>query len=154
MQFRKLCVPGCLFFLFSAISFAEPTVAQPKLSAVSLSISGKKLDTEIADDDAERETGLMFRKEMAEGTAMAFVFDVPQHVAFWMKNTLIPLSVAYVNPAGVILEVHDMQPKDETPVSSKFDDIAYGIEVPQGWFLKNGILPGAQVQGLPALPKR
>lgn len=127
---------------------------QSKLPTTSLTIAEKKLVAEVADDEAERETGMMFRKSMADGEGMVFVMGAPQHVSFWMKNTLLPLSVAYVNPTGVILEIHDLQPQDETPVSSKFDDVAYAIEVPQGWFLKSGILPGARVQGLPPLPKR
>jgi len=130
-----------------------PTTAQSKLATTPLVISGHKLVAEVADDDAERETGMMFRKTMADGEGMVFVMGAPQHVSFWMKNTLIPLSVAYINPAGVILEIHDLQPRDETPVSSNFDTISYAIEVPQGWFLKNSILPGAKIQGLPPLSK-
>ncbi len=127
---------------------------QPKLPTSALIIAGKKLVAEVADDEPERETGMMFRKSMGDGEGMVFVMGSPQHVAFWMKNTLLPLSVAYINPTGTILEIHDLQPLDETPVSSKFDTISYAIEVPQGWFLNNGILPGAKVQGLPPLPKQ
>jgi uncharacterized membrane protein (UPF0127 family) len=109
----------------------------------------QKLVAEVADEEAERETGMMFRKSMADGTGMVFVLDTPQQAKFWMRNTLIPLSVAYINRAGMILEIHDLQPKDETPVPSKFDTIFYAIEVPQGWFQKNSVLPGTMVKGLP-----
>jgi uncharacterized membrane protein (UPF0127 family) len=71
-----------------------------------------------------------------------------------MRNTLIPLSVAYVNTLGMIMEIHDLQPKDERPVSAAFDSIAYAIEVPQGWFSKNDILPGTMVKGLPPPPRQ
>jgi len=129
----------------------EPTQPQPKLPTISLGVGEKTLTTEVADDEPERETGMMFRKSMADGTAMLFVLEAPQHAAFWMRNTLIPLSVAYLNASGMILEIHDLKPKDETPVNSQFDTIAYAIEVPQGWFAKNGILPGVLVKGLPPL---
>jgi len=124
---------------------------QPKLPTISLGVGEKTLITEVADDEPERETGMMFRKAMADGTAMLFVLEAPQHAAFWMRNTLIPLSVAYLNASGMILEIHDLKPKDETPINSQFDTIAYAIEVPQGWFTKNGILPGVVVKGLPPL---
>jgi uncharacterized membrane protein (UPF0127 family) len=97
---------------------------------------------------------MMFRKSMADGEGMVFVLGAPQHAAFWMKNTIIPLSVAYINTMGMILEIHDLKPRDETSVDSKFDTIAYAIEVPQGWFLENGILPGSIVRGLPPLPRQ
>jgi uncharacterized membrane protein (UPF0127 family) len=144
----------CLFLLATPGAIATPaTEPQPRLPTVPLVVGGKKLAAEIADEDAEREAGMMFRRTMAAGEAMVFVFDTPQKVAFWMKNTLVPLSVAYVNASGMILEIHDLKPKDETAVPSRFDTVLYAIEVPQGWFLANGILPGAQVKGLPA-PKR
>jgi uncharacterized membrane protein (UPF0127 family) len=138
----------------SQASAQEAGQPQPKLPTTPLMIADKKLVAEIADDEAEREIGMMFRKSMADGEGMVFVMASPQRTSFWMKNTLLPLSVAYLNPNGIILEVHDLQPRDETPVSSKFDRIAYAIEVPQGWFLKSGILPGAKVQGLPPLKRQ
>ncbi|HEY8900451.1 MAG TPA: DUF192 domain-containing protein [Chthoniobacterales bacterium] len=147
-------------FLFASLLFSGtvlsqvPDKPQPKLPTISLSIGDRKLATEVADDDTERETGMMFRTEMADGTAMLFVFNVPQRRGFWMKNTIIPLSVAYLNASGMILEIHDLQPKDERAVTSQFDTIAYAIEVPQGWFSKNGILPGSMVTGLPPLARQ
>lgn len=146
---------GSLSFLFAfltAISaFADVLgQSQAKLPTISLELSDHKLVAEVADDEAEREAGLMFRKSVTDGEGMVFVFDSPRQVAFWMKNTLIPLSVAYINRNGMILEIHDLQPEDETPVGSKFDSVVYAIEVPQGWFQKNSILPGTMVEGLPA----
>jgi hypothetical protein len=72
-------------------------------------------------------------------------------VSFWMRNTIVPLSIAYVNSVGMILEIHDLQPLDETSVSSKFSSIAYAIEVPQGYFSRVGIYPGTSVEGLPTV---
>lgn len=138
-----------LLILLAFINIAVGQTPQPKLPTITLSVGDKTLATEVADDEAEREKGMMFRKEMPDGTAMLFVLDAPQKPAFWMRNTFIPLSVAYVNTFGMIMEIHDLQPKDERPVSADFDSILYAIEVPQGWFSKNGILAGSMVKGLP-----
>ena len=131
------------------IAGADTDKPQPKLPTAPLTIGDKKLVAEVADEEAERETGMMFRKSMADGEGMVFVLDAPQAATFWMKNTIIPLSVAYINRMGMIMEIYDLKPRDEHPVGSKFDTILYAIEVPQGWFLKNGILPGSLVKGLP-----
>jgi uncharacterized membrane protein (UPF0127 family) len=146
----KYCVALVVSCLCGTILHADPSQPQAKLETVALTIGDKKLTAEVADDEPEREAGMMFRKSMADGEAMLFVFGAPQHASFWMKNTLIPLSVAYVSRSGSILEIHDLKPRDETPVPSKFDTISYAIEVPQGWFLKNDIFPGSAVRGLPA----
>lgn len=125
---------------------------QPTLPTVILTIGSEKLLTEVADEPAERNTGMMFRETMADGEAMLFVMDRVGPVSFWMRNTSVPLSIAYVNPAGIIMEIHDLQPLDETPVDSEFSSIAYTIEVPQGYFGRAGIYPGMSVGGLPAFP--
>ena len=152
---REICVLALALLLTSSLlaQVSPADTPQPKLPTITLSVGDKVLSTEVADDEAEREKGMMFRKEMPEGTAMLFVLDAPQKPAFWMRNTLIPLSVAYVNTFGMIMEIHDLQPKDERPVSADFDSILYAIEVPQGWFSKNGILAGSMVKGLPAAPR-
>ena len=71
-----------------------------------------------------------------------------------MKNTTLPLSVAYINQSGMILEIHDLQPLDEKPVPSAFSNIAYALEMEQGWFARNRILAGDRIKGLPALTGR
>lgn len=80
---------------------------------------------------------------------MLFVFSTPQPMAFWMRNTRIPLSIAYINTEGVIREIYDLRPLDETAVRSVFGDVLYALEVPQGWFMRHKILPGDRVIGLP-----
>ncbi len=151
-------LPALLAFIFSLVlaapmaGWAEAPAPQAKLPTVTLTIGDKTLAAEVADDPAEMETGMMMRTKMADGEGMVFVLGSPQKASFWMQNTLIPLSIAYVNASGLILEIHDLKPKDETPVESNFDTISYAIEVPQGWFLRNGILPGTVVRGLPTAP--
>lgn len=128
--------------------------AQPPLPTTTLSVNGKKITAEVADDNTERATGLMFREKLAPDSGMLFIMPQSSPAVFWMKNTLIPLSVAYVNEAGMILEIHDLKPRDETPVRSGFPSIAYALEMEQGWFTKNGVLAGDVMRGLPPLPRR
>jgi uncharacterized protein len=138
----------CLLLL--AGSAVSQETAQLTLPSVKLSVAGKTVTAEVADDARERSVGLMFRERLAPNAGMLFVMPKPERASFWMKNTTLPLSVAYINPAGVILEIHDLQPLDEKPVPSAFPNIAYALEMEQGWFNENGILAGDRVQGLPA----
>lgn len=135
---------GCLIH---AAPSGEP---QPRLPEVSLHIGDATLRAEVADEEHERIAGLMYRSELTEGRGMLFVFPVPQPFGFWMRNTTIPLSIAYINAAGVIREIHDLQPLDEVPVESTFRDLVYALEVPQGWFSRKKILPGDKILGLPS----
>jgi uncharacterized protein len=138
----------CLLLL--AGSAVSQQTAQVALPSVTLSVAGKAVTAEVADDAQERSMGLMFRERLAPNAGMLFIMPKPERASFWMKNTTLPLSVAYINPAGVILEIHDLQPLDEKPVPSGFPNIAYALEMEQGWFTENGILAGDRVQGLPA----
>ncbi|MDR0400061.1 MAG: DUF192 domain-containing protein [Treponema sp.] len=99
------------------------------------------LRAEIARSAGERQQGLMYRKDLAEGRGMLFVFDRDQIMSFWMKNTLIPLSIAYIKSDGSILEIRDMRPLDESPIRSS-RGVRYALEVPQGWFDRAGIAAG------------
>ncbi len=83
--------------------------------------------------------GMMFRKEMGEMEGMLFVFSAPHRTSFWMRNTLLPLTCAYIDPEGVILEIRDMRPLDETPILASSDRIQYVLEMNQGWFERHKI---------------
>lgn len=141
-----------LLFLVLCLSFiagCEQHSAQTfQLPTKTLKINGTKLLVEIVDTPELMQRGLMFRDNLAEGTGMLFDFKEPKKMGFWMKNTKIPLSVGYVSPDGILMEIYDMKPLDETPVSSKSENLRYAIEVPQGWFKKVGISAGVKVQGL------
>lgn len=141
-----------LLLLFGRV-FAQQA-AQVALPAISLNVAAKTVKAEVADEPEERRLGLMFRERLAPDSGMLFVMPQPAPTAFWMKNTLLPLSVAYINPAGVIVEIHDLEPHDTTPVPSAFPNIAYALEMEQGWFAKNGILAGDRIKGLPPLTGR
>lgn len=126
------------------------TPPQEELPAVTLTIGKAAVRAEVADEPHERRTGMMGRTELADGDGMLFVFPAPQALSFWMRDTLVPLSVAYINAQGVIREIHDLQPLEERPAFSNFRDLVYALEVPQGWFGRNKILPGDRVAGLPS----
>ena len=99
------------------------------------------IKTEIARTDEERSTGLMHREKLADGEGMLFVFARDEVLSFWMKNTLIPLSIAFISSDGKIIEIRDMVPNSlETVRSSR--SVRYALEVPQGWFARAGINPG------------
>jgi uncharacterized membrane protein (UPF0127 family) len=128
-----------------------------KLAAMELGIrrsDGKiaAVLAEIARTGTERETGLMFRESLADGEGMLFVFERDEMLSFWMKNTLIPLSIAYISYNGRILEIHDMKPRDLSPVRSS-RSARYALEVPRGWFERAGVKPG-DILDLSPLEKR
>lgn len=108
---------------------------------------------EIADTEESRSQGLMFRDELPEDHGMLFVFDRDQRMSFWMKNTSIPLSIAYISSDGVIREIHDLEPHNLDPVRSS-RSARYALEVNRGAFERNGIETGDQVDvsGLPDTP--
>lgn len=139
-------------FLFALAGIIHADQAQPTLPTIPISIGGKNLVVEVADTDETRAMGLMFRDQLEDGTGMLFVMDEPAPAWFWMKNTRIPLSIAYISALGMILEIYDMEPHDESQTASEFGTVAYALEVPQGWFEKNGVVAGDTVDGLPALP--
>ena len=94
-----------------------------------------------------RSQGLMQRKSMAQGAGMVFIFDESAPHCMWMKNTLIPLSVAFIDERGEIANIADMQPLDETTHCAT-RPVRYALEMNQGWFKKRGISAGTPIKGL------
>ena len=119
---------------------------QPKLRTLKLWVGTNELTAEIASTRLEIQTGMMWRTNMAEMEGMLFVFPFPQSVSFYMRNTLVPLSCAYINPEGTVLETYDMQPRDETPIPSRSSEVLYVLEVNQGWFERHDVRPGMLVR--------
>ncbi|HOX02615.1 MAG TPA: DUF192 domain-containing protein [Candidatus Paceibacterota bacterium] len=119
---------------------------QPKLPVAKLQIGVHELMAEVARVPAQWERGLMFRESLADNEGMLFVFPAPHRTSFYMKNTTLPLSCAYISPEGVILEIHDLQPLDETPVDAASDQVQYVLETRRGWFLERGLGPGTLIQ--------
>jgi uncharacterized membrane protein (UPF0127 family) len=103
---------------------------------------------EVARTDGQRQRGLMFRKEVKDGEGMLFVFERDQILSFWMKNTFVPLSIAYISRDGVILEIRDLEPENLRPVVSS-RSCRYALEVPRGWFNRAGLGPGDRLVSFP-----
>ena len=118
------------------------------LRTVKLTIQGVPIKAEVADTPESSTMGLMYRASLPENQGMLFVFNETRQADFWMKNTRIPLSVAFIDPNQTILEIRSMKPFDETNVYSSSNQIAYALEMNEGWFLRNGIEPGAKVNGI------
>jgi uncharacterized membrane protein (UPF0127 family) len=137
---------GLLTAALSALLFVGGACGVKTLETRELTIrraDGKTitLQAEVARSDEEKQQGLMHRKSLADGWGMLFVFDRDQIMSFWMKNTLIPLSIAYIKSDGSILEIWDMRPLDESPIRSS-RGVRYALEAPQGWFERMGIGAG------------
>ena len=125
-----------------------PAVAQqPELPTIALNIGIFVIQAEVADTPMTRELGLMRRRFMAQGSGMLFLFDQPAIQCMWMKNTLIPLSVAFIDERGRIVNIADMQPLNETSHCAS-RPARYALEMNQGWFKKRGIAAGTVVGGL------
>ena len=133
--------------LFAASLSAAPTVVE--LPTVPLTINGNKLTVEVARTPEQQMTGLMYRFSLKPDHGMVFVFDRSEQRAFWMKNTYIPLSIAFVAPDGRIVNIEDMAPRDESSHLSA-GPAMYAIEMRKGWFAERGIRAGDRVSGLPS----
>jgi uncharacterized membrane protein (UPF0127 family) len=132
--------------LVSCAAFAQD--AQMNLPRVKLSAGMHQIDAQVASTTDERSTGLMFRREMPQHEGMLFVFEEPSQQCFWMKNTVLPLSAAFVADDGTIVNVEDMKPQTlDSHCSHK--PVRYVLEMNQGWFVKKGVKPGTRLAGPP-----
>jgi uncharacterized membrane protein (UPF0127 family) len=123
-----------------------PTQAQPKLQTMKLWLATEELNTELALTFEQQQTGMMFRTNMPENTGMLFVFGGPHQASFWMKNTLVPLSAAYIDSDGVIREIHNLEPQNTNAVVAASDRIQFVLETPQGWFDRHNVRTGMVVR--------
>lgn len=114
------------------------------LPEVEMTVAGHSLTVEIADSQEERSTGLMHRDNLEDDRGMLFVFDKEQLASFWMKDTLIPLSIAFISADGTIRQIEDMEPQSLASVKSH-RSILYALEVNRGWFDERNINPGDRV---------
>lgn len=114
----------------------------------SLRIGTHTFQAEVAATPQQRERGLMGRTHLPENGGMLFVFDYAGRHCFWMRNTPLPLSIAFIDDTGLIVNLADMQPHTDTP-HCPLSAIRYALEVPQGGFQQRGIMPGDRVDSLP-----
>ena len=131
---------------------AETTAAGSTLPVIQLSIGPNKVSAEVAATVEQRAKGLMHRFSLRPDAGMVFVFPRPEPLGFWMKNTFVPLSVAFMDSTGTILNVEDMAPQTETTHWSRGPAL-YALEMRKGWFRDHGVQPGQRVEGLPAAAK-
>lgn len=117
----------------------------PVAAWLPLKIDGVTIEAQIAITASEQARGLMHRESLGEDRGMLFPYPTPRPLSFWMKNTLIPLDIGFFDQNGVLREIHAMYPQDLRSVRSRRDDLSYALEMNQGWFRKNGIRPGAQL---------
>jgi uncharacterized membrane protein (UPF0127 family) len=124
---------------------SEPTAAQPRLPTIKLYVGPQEMNAEMAVSFKQIQTGMMFRTNMPEDDSMIFVLPVTQQAGFWMKNCSVPLSVAYIDPDGVIEEIHDLEPHNTNTVYSASYNIRFALETPQGWFKRHNIHQGMPI---------
>ena len=127
---------------------AQPTQAQPMLPTLRLTAGMHVITAELATTPATQETGLMFRKELGPNHGMLFAYAKPGPLCFWMMNTLVPLSIAFMRDDGTIVNIADMQPMTVNSHCSA-EPVRFALEMEQGWFAKRGITSGKQIIGLP-----
>ena len=134
--------------LAAAFLFAMNAASAAELPTTSLTIGTHKLTAEVAASPDQRSLGLMNRFSLKPDHGMLFVYERNEPLSFWMRNTYIPLSIAFIAPDGRIVNIEDMKPQtDETHWSR--GPAMYALEMKKGWFAERGIGPGAVVKGIP-----
>jgi uncharacterized protein len=126
---------------------AAPALAQ-RLPVVQLSAGIHLIRAEVVADDGARAQGLMHRKHLAPNAGMLFIFDEHAIHCMWMRNTLIPLSVAYLDDRGAIVNIEDMEPQTDASHCAA-QPVKYALEMNRGWFAARGIMPGSRLGGIP-----
>jgi len=136
-------------FLLAALLAASPiALADAKPRLATLKVGSHPLRVEVVSTPEELARGLMFREKLGRDEGMLFIFGEPAYHSMWMKNTLIPLSVAFVDAQGTILNIRDMEPHSEESHMSAGPSI-YAIEVNRGWFAAKNVKAGDRVTGIP-----
>jgi uncharacterized membrane protein (UPF0127 family) len=136
--------------VLSACSSSPPTERSTPATQLAIQTRERavRIDVEVADDDAERRVGLMGRASLAADAGMVFLFPQPVRTSFWMKDTLIPLSIAFWNGDGRIVAILDMEPCEADPCPSYDPGVEFtgALEVNQGYFEENGVRLGDRVE--------
>ena len=141
------------FLILAWLLCASAQAQQPPLPGIDLTAGMHRIRAEVANDMGSRMQGLMYRKTMPQNAGMVFVFEENAPHCMWMKNTLIPLSVAFIDEAGAILNIADMQPHSEQSHCAA-KPARYALEMNKGWFAQRGIKPGAKLGGLEKIAPR
>jgi len=142
----KKLLPALL--LCSAACVADPAFSQQRFPVTTLNIGIHLIQAEVAIRDEERSQGLMFREQLGTNEGMVFRFPDNRPVCMWMKNTFVPLSVAFIDESGKIINIEDMQPQTQDAHCAK-RPARFALEMNQGWFRQKNVKPGAKIDGLP-----
>ena len=150
---KSLLSPARRSWLIAALALAGFSLAhaqkpQTSLPRAALSIGMYRIDAQLATTSEQHATGLMFRTEMPQQEGMLFVFERPTQQCFWMKNTLIPLAVAFVADDGTIVNLDEMKAQTLNAHCSE-KPVRYVLEMNTGWFSKKGLKAGNKLQGQP-----
>lgn len=149
MLSKTLKQTAILLFFSTMAAVAAAQQAQ-KFDVVALSAGINLIKAEVATTPAQREQGLMMREKIGANEGMVFVFEGPADVCMWMKNTPLPLSVAFIDGDGKIVNIEDMQPQTmESHCAKRL--VRYALEMNLGWFKQKNVKPGAVISGLPSL---
>lgn len=135
-----------IFVLFFIAAYASPVNQKCRIFIISQSGNKIVINAEIADTPEEREKGLMFRTSLNESDGMLFVFKKEIKLNFWMKNTLIPLDIAYIDKNGIIIEIYHMKPLDVSIIYNSIKPAMYALEVNSGWYSKHKIKTGSKIE--------
>ena len=127
--------------ILTAAAASASGCGRSALPEVVLDVGGHEITVEVAADPDTRQQGLMDRKTLREDRGMLFVFEKESRLSFWMKNTLVPLSIAFIAADGTIRQIEDMEPLSLDPVVSS-RSVLYALEANRGWFERRGIGPG------------
>ncbi len=146
MMSIKLCIAALTVALVGTTVQAQD--APQQLPTIRLSTGMHVLQVQVAQTPEQQQTGLMFRKTMGTNEGMLFVFDEPRQQCFWMKNTLLPLSVAFIDDSGRVANIDDMKPQTlDSHCSTR--PVRFVLEMNVGWFDKRGIKAGSKFVGEP-----
>jgi uncharacterized protein len=132
---------------YALLLAAAPALAQ-QLPVVQLNAGMHLIRAEVAADFPSRAQGLMYRSAMPSNAGMLFIFDEPATQCMWMKNTLIPLSVAFIDEHAAVINIEDMTPQTEDSHCAR-KPARYALEMNRGWFAARGIKPGSRIGGIP-----
>lgn len=141
-----------IFGITVLFGFSCRQTLKSNLPVTTLMLNGHKVLVEVANQEATREAGLMFRQHMDWDNGMLFVFKDAQPLQFWMKNTVIPLSIAFMDEKGTILNILEMPPQTLDTFPSK-GPAKFALEMNAGWYTQNGLKAGDLVDGVLAAPE-
>jgi uncharacterized protein len=148
MQRQGVSLPFSFMRALLALLIGAASAAAQPLPVVQLNAGMHLIRAEVAADFASRAQGLMYRTAMPSNAGMLFIFDEAAAQCMWMKNTLIPLSVAFIDEQGTVINIEDMAPQTEDSHCAR-RPASYALEMNRGWFAARGIKPGSRIGGIP-----